>query len=153
MALIVETGEGLADADAYVSVADCTAYAASHGLSFTGTEPEQEARIRRATQYIDTEYSFKGEEQTDAQALVWPRTVAPGIVPREIVSACCELACKPGDLWTDVDASAVIEKTFGPITKKYATPTNGGQKRFAAVDALLKRWTAGGGLTIKVVRA
>ena len=47
----------------------------------------------------------------------------------------------------------VIEKTIGPITKKYAAPTNGGQKRFAAVDALIKRWVAGGGNNIPLVRA
>ena len=49
------------------------------------------------------------------QALAWPRTVAPGVVPREIVSACCELACKAGDLWSDVDASAVVSETIGPL--------------------------------------
>lgn len=151
MALTTEDGSGLADAESYVSVADCTTYAAAHGLAFTGTESEQEAKLRRATQYLDTEYTFKGERLTQTQALAWPRTVVPGI-PREIVGACCELACKSGDLWADVDASAVIEKTIGPITKKYAAPTNGGQKRFAGVDALVKRWTYGNS-TIKLVRA
>lgn len=154
MALIIEDGSGKADAEAYVSVADCTTYAIGHGLTFTGTEPEKEARLRRATQYLDAQYAFKGEPQTDTQALAWPRTVAPGVVPREIVAACCELACKTGDLWADVDASSLIEKTIGPITKRYAAPANGGQKRFAAVDALVKRWTAdGGGMMVKVVRA
>lgn len=152
MALIVEDGSGKIDADSYVSVADCAAYAAAHGLTFAGDEPAKEARLRRATQYIDAQYAFKGEEQTDTQALAWPRTVANG-VPREIVAACCELACKSGDLWQDVDAAPVIEKTIGPITKKYATPANGGQKRFAGVDALIKRWVAGGGMNIRVVRA
>lgn len=153
MALIVEFGAGLPDADSYVSVADCAAYATAHGLTFAGDEPAKEARLRRATQYLDAQYAYKGEEQTDAQALAWPRTVAPGVVPREIVAACCELACKSGDLWQDVDAAPLIEKTIGPITKKFAAPGNGGQKRFAAVDALVKRWVAGGnGTMVKVVR-
>lgn len=153
MSLVIEDGTGKGNADSYVSVADCAAYAAAHGLAFAGAEPEQEARLRRATQYLDAQYDYKGEPQTDAQALAWPRTVAPGIVPREIVSACCELACKPGSLWTDVDAMPVIEKTIGPITKKFAAPGNGGQKRFAAVDALVGRWIASGDTNIRVVRA
>lgn len=152
MALIVESGAGLPDADSYVSVADCANYATKHGLNFTADETAKEARLRRATQYIDAQYVFKGEEQTDTQALAWPRTVATG-VPREIVAACCELACKQGDLWQDVDAAPVIEKTIGPITRKFAAPSNGGQKRFAGVDALVKRWVAGGGMNIKLVRA
>lgn len=153
MPLIIEDGSGLPDAESYVGVADCEAYALSHGLAFAGDEPVKDARLRRATQYLDAQYTFKGEEQTDTQALAWPRSVATG-VPREIVSACCELACKPGDLWVDVDAAALTEKTIGPITKKYAAPANGGQKRFAAVDALVKRWVAGGsGMMVRVVRA
>lgn len=155
MALIVESGAGLPNADSYVSVEDCAAYAAGHGLTFAGTEPEKEARLRRATQYLDTnpEYAYKGEPQTDTQALAWPRTVAPGIVPREIVAACCELACKPGDLWQDVDASSIVSETIGPLSTTYAEPANGGQVRYAAVDALLKRWVAGGGMSVRVVRA
>lgn len=151
--LIVEDGSGKTNADSYVSVADCNTYATAHGLTFAGDESAKEARLRRATQYLDAQYAYKGVEQTDTQALAWPRTVAPGIVPREIVSACCELACKPGDLWADVEPSAVIEKTIGPITKKFAAPANGGQKRFAGVDALVKRWVAGGGMNTSVVRA
>lgn len=152
MALIVEDGSGKVDAESYVSVADCAAYAVSHGLAFTGDEPAKEARLRRATQYIDAQYAFKGEEQTDTQALAWPRTVAIG-VPREIVSACCELACKSGDLWQDVDPSAVVSETIGPLSTTYAEPANGGQVRYAAVDALLKRWVSGGGMSVRVVRA
>lgn len=153
MALIVESGQGLPNADSYVSVADCAAYAAAHGLTFAGTEPAQEARLRRATQYLDAQYSFKGTESTDTQALAWPRDVAPGTVPREIVSACCELACKTGDLWADVDPRAIVSQTVGPISTTYAEPVNGGQKRFAAVDSLLRRWVSGGGWNVPVVRA
>lgn len=152
MALIVEDGSGKVDAESYVSVADCAAYATAHGLTFAGDEPAKEARLRRATQYLDAQYAYKGEEQTDAQALAWPRTVANG-VPREIVSACCELACKSGDLWQDVDPSAVVSETTGPLSTTYAEPANGGQVRYAAVDALLKRWVSGGGMSVRVVRA
>jgi len=153
MALVIEDGTSLPHADSYASVAQCVTYAAGHGLTFAGEEPEREARLRRATQYLDAQYAYKGEEETDTQGLAWPRTVAPGVVPKEIVAACCELACKTCDLWTDVDSSAVIEDTIGPMTTKFAAPANGGQVRFAAVDAMVKRWLAGGGSTIRVVRA
>jgi len=153
MALIVEDGTGKVDADSYVSVADCATYATAHGLTFAGETAAQEERLRRATQYLDSEYTYKGDPLTDTQALAWPRTVGDS-VPRDIVSACCELACKSGDLWADVDSSAVIEDTIGPMTTKYAAPTNGGQVRFAAVDSLIKRWIeSGSGMMIKVVRA
>lgn len=151
--LIVENGQGLPDADSYASIETATAYADAHGLTFSSTDSEQEARLRRATQYLDAQYRYKGSESTDTQALAWPRDVAPGLVPKEIVSACCELACKTGDLWTDVDSRAVVSQTIGPLSKTFAAPVNGGQKRFAAVDSMLRRWVAGGRMSIPIVRA
>lgn len=152
--LIVEDGTGLPGAESYVSIADCQTYATAHGLTFAGTEPEQEAKLRNATTYLDTEYAYTGDRMTDAQALEWPRTVEPGAIPRNIFAACCYLACRPGQLWADVDSAAVTEETIGPLTTKYAAPGNGGQTRFAAVDALVKRWLSGGGSSsIRLVRA
>lgn len=154
MALVIEDGTGKPDADSYVSVADCEAYAAANNLTFAGTESEQEGRLRRATRYLDTEYQYKGQESTETQALAWPRDVAPGVIPKQIKDACCELACKAGDLWADVDPRAIVSQTVGPISTTYAEPVNGGQKRFAAVDSMLRCWIDGRGLwSVPVVRA
>ena len=71
MPLIVEDGSGLANADSYVSVADCQAYAADHGLAFAG-EAAALAALRNATLYLDGEYTYCGERATDIQALEWP---------------------------------------------------------------------------------
>lgn len=159
MPLIVEDGTGLPNADSYVSVADCQAYAAAHGLAFAGEEAALEAALRNATLYLDGEYTYRGERATGTQALEWPRTVVDG-VPREVVSACCELAVRAlkGPLWQDVSsttAGAAIEKTVGPITTKYATAEgvrNDGQTRYAGVTAMLRRWLSSYGSSVKLVR-
>jgi len=159
MALIVEDGAGLPNAESYVSVADCQAYATAHGLQFAGEASALEAALRNATQYLDTAYTYRGQRQTDTQALEWPRTVADG-VPREVVNACCELAARAlkGPLWQDVSSStmgAATEKTVGPITVKYAEATgvrNDGQANYAGVNAMLRRWLASFGSNVKLVR-
>ena len=87
-----------------------------------------------------------------SRRLRWGARIVSGI-PREIVSACCELACKSGDLWADVDPSAIVEDTVGPLTTKFAAPANGGQVRFAGVDAIVRRWVSGGSNSIRLVRA
>lgn len=155
MSLIVEDGTGKPDADSYVNVEDCQAYATSHSLVFDGTPTEMEAALRNATIYLDTKYVFRGERVTDEQALEWPRTTAN--LPRQLVFACCELAVRArmAPLWRDVDPSAqVIEDTIGPLTTKFASPEPANtQIGYAAVTALLRRWLAGGGSTVKLVRA
>lgn len=160
MPLIVEDGTGLPNADSYVSVADCQAYAAAHGLAFAGEDAALEAALRNATSYLDSAYEFVGSRLYLEQALEWPRTVNQGRVPAAVVNACCELAARAlkGPLWQDVSsttAGAAIEKTVGPITTKYATAEgarNDGQTRYAGVTAMLRRWLSSYGSSVKLVR-
>ncbi len=103
MALIVEDGTGKADADAFVSVADCDAYHVALGNSdWTGDETVKEAAIRRSTAYLTTAYVYVGERlKGRSQSLSWPRNNAYDVegdlvpnneVPTEIVAATCEAA-------------------------------------------------------------
>lgn len=99
MALIVETGTGLANADSYVSLADASAY---HAALNQFDWFEDEGALRIATQALDLLYGsrFAGERLTDTQALLWPRkpfvdrigVKRPQGVAREIRTATFELA-------------------------------------------------------------
>ncbi|MFE0015270.1 DnaT-like ssDNA-binding protein [Mesorhizobium sp. NPDC059054] len=47
-------GYGLGNAESYVSVSDCAAYAAARDLAFPATPAEKtETALRRATSYMD----------------------------------------------------------------------------------------------------
>lgn len=79
MALIVEDGTGLANAESYDSVAGITTTLAATGedaawLLLTTTQKEQIAR--RATRALDSEYAFRGSKSKSTQALEWPRSGA-----------------------------------------------------------------------------
>lgn len=153
MALVVEDGTGLANAESYVSVADADAYHVDFGNTAwaSSTEPAKEAALRRATQYLDSRYRYRGEPLTDTQALAWPRTINDAISDwpvKRLADACCELAVRAlaGGLYTDQTATAVTSKTVGPISVSYAeTERNGGQIRFALIDDLLAAFVFGGG--------
>lgn len=77
MALVVEDGTGLANADAYASEAFVTAWHAGLGrtdwAAFTADQKDQS--IRRATFYIDSRFGrvFRGHRSSSSQALEWPR--------------------------------------------------------------------------------
>jgi hypothetical protein len=81
MVLLVEDGTGLIDSESYISVDYATTYHAERGhdaWTDAGTD-EQEAALRRATEWIDITFrdSFIGyRKKLRAQALEWPRTGA-----------------------------------------------------------------------------
>lgn len=141
MALIVEDGSGLPNAEAYISVEDADAYFSVRGnaaWAALGT-PQKEAALRLGADYMGAVYGPKwcGKRLTDAQALDWPRTGREG-VPEAVRRANAELAVRAsaGPLMGDQGA-AVQSETVGPISVTYAKG-NTGAVRYAVVDASLK---------------
>lgn len=165
MALIVEDGTGRSDAEAYVSVADADAYHTAMGnTAWTGDAATKEAALRRATQYIDTQYTFKSSPLATGQRLAWPREqfyIDKGVrliewPVREVRDACCELAVRSlaGSLYTDQADRAVTAETVGPISVQYGDSRLAGQQRYMVVNQLLKPLVTGGSnTTLRVNRA
>lgn len=156
MGLIVETGDGLANAESYASVATADAYHQSVGnRSWSGTPEAKEIALRKATKYLDTRFRFQGTRVLpQTQALMWPRydVYIEGIMAVwpvvRVVEACCEAALRAltnGSLMVDVKDGSPIEVTVGPITTKYGSLRQGGQTKIAIVDSLLSPFLAGGG--------
>lgn len=74
MALIVEDGTGLANADSYVSLVNARLFATDYGISLPVDDTEAEIALRQGAQYVDlSEPRFTGERLSDDQALAWPR--------------------------------------------------------------------------------
>jgi hypothetical protein len=137
MALVVEDGTGIADAESYLSVADADSYHAAAGNAAwpaSGSEPEKEQALRRATRYITGKYRgrWPGERvKGRAQGLDWPRIEAydseglwidDDIVPPEVENATAEAALRefqqPGSLTPDEVSTAQIKRTrdkLGPL--------------------------------------
>lgn len=174
MALVVEDGTGKANAESYVSAADCAAYAVKLGLSFPGGETSElskcEAALRRATQWIDMTYCqrFKGHRTYPAtpQALEWPRyevwiealqryTII-GEIPAAIVSATCEAAIReyatPGCLSKDNDPRGKISSyQAGSVSVSYTT-SSASASQFPKIDAILAPLMARSSLVGRAVR-
>lgn len=87
-------------ANAYLSVAAFKSYHDDRGQSYAGfTDPQIEQGIVRATQYLDTRFSFVGYVADPDQTTEWPRIdardkndrIRTGL-PREILNATAEYA-------------------------------------------------------------
>jgi len=132
MALVVEDGTGLADAESYISVAAADARHAAFGNSaWTGNDATKETALRRATAYMEQAYRdrWAGFRHTVEHALSWPRNsvvvdefvvVDSDVVPADIANACADLALKAlsSDLNADL-SQRVIRKKIGPIEKEF----------------------------------
>lgn len=136
MAIVVEDGTGLADAETYVSVADCKAYLDARGKTEWGLLDlaVQEASLRNAADYLDAVYGprLQGYRLKVTQALLWPRTDVkfdnvwwdPAPLPMPLTRACCEtaaLAASGVDLFEPLDRGGQVTEKLeivGPITER-----------------------------------
>jgi hypothetical protein len=148
MALTVETGAGLAGADAYVSQDDFKSYCSARQYDLIGRQPaELDAKLRLATQYIDTQWRFKGTRLSASQALEFPRSglvdwsgFTISGVPKRLKDAACELAfaALSTDLYEVADRGGRIKsESVGPISVTYADDAPAG-KVFTFATRLLQ---------------
>lgn len=116
MSLIVEDGNGLANAESYVSTAELTAYATKWGLSGFPTESTKlEVLARKATRAMDAMYSYIGDKADEDQALQWPRVgdSAPSGVPGCVKDGTCEMAY----VYLTTDPLAPLSSTAAGVTE------------------------------------
>ena len=144
MALVVEDGTGLADADSYLDEADFEARAEGLGLALPATG-DAEVALRRGTIYLEGRYAGRWpgyKINGRSQALAWPRryvvdshgdVVPQDEVPEEIKKALVEAAYRemvePGVLTPDyVPGQRVVSETVGPISTTYADDSSASQR-------------------------
>lgn len=175
MAIVVEDGTGLADAESYISVSDASIYHAARGnaaWAALASDTVREQCLRKATEYMLRAYgeAWDGYRVNTTQALDWPRYEVPrrdvskvgyllafwasNEVPELVQRACAELALRAAsaDLMPDLTAPK-IETTVGPITVKYAEGSRQSVV-YSAIDTMLYPFfRAGGARSMSVVRA
>ena len=164
MALIVEDGTGLANAQSYISTADADTYHSARGNSDWAAADiaDKEAALVKASEYLDGKYGKRwiGIRYSSTQALDWPRDGAydeRGVsidgVPSKLTAAAAVVALKViqgEDINPDLERGGRIQtdKT-GPLTTVYeagASPVT----VYTAVNRLLVALLKPAGL--KVVR-
>ena len=158
MALIVEDGTGLSDAESFLSVADADSYFSKHGepSAWTAaTTAAKEAALRLATQYLCTVYHqrWKSVRTYEEQALDWPRawmddddgySIDSDELPQRLKDATAEMSLRSlsATLLPDVDNPGAIKRErvkVGPIEDEVEY-TSGGKSqliRYRLVDLLL----------------
>lgn len=159
MSLTVETGSGVAGAEAYASEAACTAYWANRPHSTlaaawaAATVPQREGALREASAFLDAIHgaNYRGSRAGYIQGLEWPRSNAmdddafplPGLPP-QLVAACCELAARAvtAPLVADAEVDGQIKRQrtkVGQLEEETEFVDSGASRapRYSFVDRLL----------------
>jgi len=163
MALVVEDGSVVTDANCYVSLADCNEYHFSMGnLNWFAVDEDKEAAMLRAMAWLESQ-TWKGRKTAYDNPLSWPRadivdrdgyTVPEDEVPSPVVKALCEAALieldTPGALRPSMKRGGqLISQSIegvGSWTYASGAPT---ETKFQAVSSYLKGLVSGGAI-IKV---
>lgn len=167
MALVVENGTGLSNADSYVSVGDADIYFAARNNSDWDAldTAEKEAALLYATAYIDSKYTWPGYVYNTNQSLDWPRNsayddeerVLSG-VPLILRNSVCELAVahavNGASLTQTFDrGGAVKREKVGSLEVEYMDGAGSGRS-YPFIDVMLSPITAtGGSNSVQIVRS
>lgn len=175
MALVVEDGSGMANADSFVTVEATDAFWSARNVTewTTASTQAKEAALRATADYLAFAYDWPGQPKSSSQSLCWPRAgavdqtgdlIASDEVPVPIERACFVLArealthdllreTSPDDIVTEesVSISGAISES-----RKYDRGNRRGVsvRRFSPVDAILSqimRNTRGGNAGMRTV--
>lgn len=168
MALIVEDGTGLSNAESYCSIEFATAHLTARGKGdLWDAVDDQEAALRAATDYMVQSYRsrWKGTRRSSSQALDWPRYnvvlddvegdpyLDSDFVPQEVKQACAELALRAStaDLLADVSRQTSSE-SVGEVSVSYfdGQPQ---QTQYEAIERRIAPYIGGGSHSIAIARA
>lgn len=170
MALIIETGAGIANSDSYVTRADYIAYAAKVGITITDAAAA-DVELIKAAEYIGRhEANLKGYRVLRDQSMAWPRydVVIDGFswtgaeIPRQLTL--CQMAFALDihagvDLYNRPQNPGMVAKSKrveGAVEVVYAVSDSNGQKlsQTSTGDALLASLLKNNGLmSVGLIRA
>lgn len=165
MALIVETGQGLGEADSFFALADADIFFAERSMTDWATANPQakEAAARQAADYLGFAFAWKGIAATSAQRLCWPRAdvfagteslpIASNTVPRQVREAAMLLAylALGTNLLQERAAERIVESErkelagVGAVETRYAVSRakSADLPRYPNVDAILAGLVSG----------
>lgn len=161
MALVIEDGSGLSNADSYLSAADARTYASNKGVTLDADDAVVEPQIRKAMAFLEGRYSrYQGEKATDDQALQWPRSwvwrygyaLDANTIPQELKDALAELVILIHgglDIQPTITTGGRKDRVkVGPIDVSYDSDSQPRQPVFPTVEQLLRPLERSGNLTL-----
>lgn len=164
MALTVEDGTVVTNANSYNTLVEIKAYAASRGFALPSTDSAIEIESNKAMDYLESKRDmYEGEKVSSLQELQFPRTdlVIDGIdfpadeIPGILKKAQCQLICLSSsgvDLMPTITGGFIKKEKIGPIETEYSENFSLSPD-MPTVDALLQPlYKSAGGFSLSTLR-
>lgn len=161
MALVIEDGSNVPNANSYATVEELVAYAAERGIAIPAEAPALEILLIKAMDYIEFYAGrYRGYATYDDQALSWPRTYdgadqgVPDLLKK--VQIIVAIAAQTIELFPNTAGTArtATRQTVGPITVQYQqTSGRAAKPSIPQADSLLRELFASSMANLRVVRA
>ena len=129
MALIVEDGSLVANANSYITLAEYKAWADARGLTYSANDTTVEQQILRAMDYLERIF-YIGNKANENQFLQWPRTEAQidgyyadaTEIPKEVKTSTYEATKVQADGYSqfETEARRTKSESIGDISVVYA---------------------------------
>jgi hypothetical protein len=129
MALIVEDGSLVANANSYITLAEYKAWADARGLAYSANDATIEQQILRAMDYLERIF-YIGNKANENQFLQWPRTEAQidgyyadaTEIPKEVKTSTYEATKVQADGYSqfETEARRTKSESIGDISVVYA---------------------------------
>lgn len=154
MALVVESGVGLENADSYISIEYADNYFNKRNSKAQwDLIVEKEKAIIDAMDYIETTFLYKGTKLNHNQSLEFPRVINNAVeFPTRLKNAVCELALKASNntLLADTERATKREKV-GDIEIEYSEYSKD-ETSYNFVYNLIIPWLLNSGSSASIVR-
>jgi hypothetical protein len=162
MALVIEDGTGVANANSYITVAEAREFADLRSLFLPVSDADVETLIVKAFDYLES-LEYKGEPANPPQAAEFPRRnlyiqgilFSESSIPFKLKQAQCQLTVEANstDLQPTGDGREVIKEKVDVIEVEYAEKgISVARPTFTAVNGFLKGLLRTGGGRLKSVR-
>lgn len=165
MALTIEDGSIVANANSYNTVAEIRAYATARGSSLPVDDADVEVLAIQATDYLESLYkSYQGYRTDPAnQNLQWPRTgvvlyddyeVAPDEIPTLLKNAQAQATVEAYEQDLLPNSTQLVKKEKVDVLEVEYMDGSSDSVSFPKVDALLKPlFNPSAGFSVRTVRA
>lgn len=161
--LIIEDGSIVPTANSFVTDDEFKQYADLRNLDIPATQPDREALLILAMDYIfSEEYKLSGYRTSENQPLPFPRYglcangfyVEDETIPQGVKNAQMELAiqAKSADLLISGQVSNVASEKVDVLERSYFSGGSWTQVRTDRADAYLKPYMKNGGMTNRLAR-
>lgn len=123
MALIIEDGTGVDDADSYITLTEARSYALARGAELSADDAVITVQITEVMDYLEAQrFRYQGVKTLPANALQWPRlgvlidcvAIDDDVIPQEL---------------KDVEAQLIIDVSSGITLSPNVAPTSGDIKK------------------------